>query len=126
MNTPERNKKNAAKMQEVGQIYSDSAEAQTNEQRKQSALEKATQEYPLPTARRFAWVLCGGFWLFCFGGLFFGVDLRALFPFVFFSLAIVAILHIPMFYVKRKIADVIIGVIFALSCIGMAVSMIVR
>ena len=125
MNTPERNFKNAAKLEKLGQIYEESEQDKSNERRNRSALDEATREYPLPTARKFAWVVCGGFWLFCVGGLLFGVDLRALFPFLFFSLAVVAGVHIPMFLVKRKTFDVVVGVIFALSCIIVGLSMLV-
>jgi len=126
MNTPERNIKNAEKMSNLGKVYSDSADDLTREETHKAILEEATREYPLPTARRFAWVACGGFWVFCFGGLLFGVDLRALFPFMFLSLGAVAALHVPMFFVKRKMFDVIVAVIFTISCVGMAVSMLVR
>lgn len=121
MNTPERNEKNAQKMQELGQVYNESDEDKSREAN--SALENATREYPLPTARKFAWVLCGGFWLFCLGGLLFQVDMRSLFPFLLFSLAVVAGLQIPVFYIKRKIFDIIIAAVFALSCSAVAVSM---
>jgi len=123
MNSPERNKKNAEKLQKLGTVLTDSAEDKKREESGNTALENATREYPFPTARKAAWVSCGGFWLFCFGGLFFGVDIRALFPFLFVSLAVVSLVHIPMFFVKRKIFDVIVGTIFTLCCIGMAISM---
>jgi hypothetical protein len=123
MNTPERNQKNIDKMSKLGKVYTESEE---NSNKNDSALDKATREYPLPTLRKAAWVICGGFWLFCLVGLFFTVDVRALFPFLFFSLAFVAAVHIPVFFVKKKIADVIIGVIFTLCCLGMAATMLVR
>jgi len=125
MNTPERNMKNADKLQKLGKIYEETAEDKQRDKRSKTALENATREYPFPTARKFAWVLCGGFWLFCLGGLLFGVDMRALFPFLFFSLAMIVLLHLPVFYLKKKILDVIIGVIFTLSCIGVGLSMLV-
>ena len=124
MNTPERNQKNVDKMKKLGKVYEDATESQLRENN--NALENATREYPLPTVRKFAWVACGGFWVFIFFGLLFGVDLRALFPFVFFSLAFLAGVHIPMFYVKRKIFDVIIAGIAVLSCASMAVYTLVR
>lgn len=123
MNTPERNEKKIAQMQELGRVYSESEEDLSRNEKENSALENATREYPLPTARRFAWVMCGGFWLFCLGGLLFGVDMRALFPFMFIALAVLVVLYIPVFFVKKKILDVIIGSIFAASCIITAVSL---
>jgi hypothetical protein len=126
MNTLERNKKNAEKLQKLGVVLADSAEDKKREESENQALENATREYPFPTARRAAWVMCGGFWLFCFVGLFFRVDIRALFPFLFVSLGVVALVHIPTFFVKKKMFDVIVGTIFTLSCFGMAISMLVR
>jgi hypothetical protein len=126
MNTPERNKKNAEKLRELGVMLSDSDEDKTRQESASQALENATREYPLPTARKAAWVLCGSFWLFCVGAMLFRVDLRALAPFLLFSLSVVALVHIPMFFVKKKMFDVIVAVIFALSLIGAAISILVR
>ena len=126
MNTPERNKRNIEKMQELGKVYNENSEDKAQESAVNPALEDATREYPLPTARKFAWVLCGGFWLFCLGGLLFGADMNALFPFLMFSLAAAVGLQIPVFYLKRKIKDVVIAVVFALSCIGLGVSMLLN
>jgi len=126
MNTPERNNKNIDKMRALGKVYSETDEDRTRNTLEDDALENATREYPLPTTRKFAWVMCGGFWLFCLGGLLFGVDMRALMPFMFFSLAFVALVHLPVFYLKKKIFDVIVGTVFAMSCIGMGLSMLVR
>jgi len=126
MNTPERNIKNAEKLQKMGTVLSDSTEDKNRDEAASKALENATREYPLPTARKAAWVMCGGFWLFCFFGLFFRVDIRALFPFLFVSFGVVSLVHIPMFYVKRKMFDVLVAIIFTLSCITAAISMLVR
>jgi len=123
MNTPERNDKNVEKMRKLGKVYSESDDDKKREQR--HALENATQEYPLPTARKAAWVICGGFWAFCLGALLFGVDMRALIPFMFFALGILALLHLPIFFIKKKIFDVVVGTIFALSCIGTAVALLI-
>ena len=123
MNTPERNDKNVEKMQKLGRVYEETDEDKKREQR--HAIENATREYPLPTARKAAWVICGGFWVFCVAALVFGVDMRGLIPFMFFALAVVVILHLPVFYLKKKIFDLIVGIIFALSCIGTAVSLLI-
>jgi hypothetical protein len=125
MNTPERNNKNVEKMKKLGKVYEDSADDKSREEDYTEAMENATREYPLATARRFAWVACGGFWVFCLGVLLFGIDLRGLFPFLFFSLAVVSALHIPMFYIQKKTIDVIAGTIFAISCTWVAVSLLV-
>jgi|GEM_PF-1182082 len=128
MNTPERNVKNALKMQEVGRVYEENDEDKVREissVKENPALEKATREYPLPTARRFAWILCGGLWLFCLGGMLFRIDMSILLPFLLFSLAIAVGLQIPVFYLKRKIPDVIMASIFALGCIGFGLTMLV-
>ena len=123
MNTPERNTKNAEKMQSLGKIYVDSDEDKIKEEN--VALENATREYPLPTARKFAWVLCGGMWLFCLIGLLFGfAEPAALFPFLLFSLGVAVALQIPVFFLKKKIFDVIVASIFALCCIGLGFSML--
>jgi hypothetical protein len=124
MNTPERNRKNAEKLQKLGKILSDCNEDKPREHN--HALENATREYPLPTVRKFAWVFCGGFWLFCLVGLLFSVDIRPLMPFLFFSLGAVSTVHLPVFFLQRKVFDLIVGVIFTLCCLGLAVSMLVR
>ncbi|MCL1902999.1 MAG: hypothetical protein FWF94_01110 [Oscillospiraceae bacterium] len=122
MNTPERNNKNIDKMHNLGKVYSESDEDKGREN--DSALENATREYPLPTARKFAWVICGGFWLFCLSGLLFRADLSALFPFLLLSLAAAVSLQIPVFYVKGKIFDIVVAVIFSLGCGVFAASML--
>ncbi|MCL1865998.1 MAG: hypothetical protein FWF82_01150 [Oscillospiraceae bacterium] len=124
MNTPERNQKNAEKLKKFGKVYSDGVEDKATEFNQ--SLENATKEYPFPTARKVAWVTCGGFWIFCAGGLLFGVNMNAMFPFLFFSLAAVDLVHIPTFIVKKKMFDVFAGSLFALGCMGVAVSMLVR
>ncbi|MCL2035894.1 MAG: hypothetical protein FWG83_00715 [Oscillospiraceae bacterium] len=126
MNTPERNKKKITQMQKLGKIYSESDEDKSENRVVNQALENATREYPLPTARKFAWVICGGFWFFCLLGFLFGVNIPALLPFLFFSLAGVSLVHIPMFWVKKKLFDIVVAIIFAISCVGLSISMLVR
>jgi uncharacterized membrane protein YjjP (DUF1212 family) len=124
MNTPARNDKNIEKMKRLKRVYNDSEEDKVKENQARIALENSTREYPFPTARRFAAVTCVALWLFCVVGLFFGVDLRGIFPFIFLTLAVLVILYLPMFWLKRKIFDVIIGAAFAAGCIGLALSMV--
>jgi hypothetical protein len=124
MNTPERNDKNVEKLQKLRKVYEESDEDKKREEIHKSVLEEATREYPLPTARRFSIVAVVAFWFFCFLGLLFRVDLSGIFPFMFIALATMVILHLPMFFMKRKILDVIIGAAFAMGCIGLAVSLL--
>ncbi|MCL1880768.1 MAG: hypothetical protein FWF76_01165 [Oscillospiraceae bacterium] len=126
MNTPERNSKNIEKMNKLDKVYVESEEDKNREKQYKSALEEATREYPLPTARKFAVVSCIAFWFFCFGGLLFGVDLRGIFPFLFLSLAVLVALHIPIFVIKKKIVDVVMGILFSLGCIVLAISLVIR
>jgi len=126
MNTPERNDKNIAKMQAIGRAYSDTEEDAVKEKQYQKALDEVTREYPLPTARRVSVVACIGLWVFSVGGLLFGVDLRGIFPFLFFALAVMVGFHLPIFWIKRKFADCVIGVLFMSGCIWLAVSLILR
>jgi hypothetical protein len=126
MNTPERNKKNAEKLRKLDKVLVESEQDKARLEKEDGALEKATQEYPLPTARKFAWVIFGGFWIFCLVGALFSLDFRAMTPFLFFSLAGVVLVHIPMFYVKRKFFDVVTALIFASGCIALAVSLMAR
>jgi len=125
MNTPDRNKKNIEKMQKLGKVLDDSI-VENKEELAKVALENVTREYPFPTARKIAWVFCGAFWLFCLGGFLFGVDMRALFPFLMFSLGAAVGLQIPVFFVKGKLGDTIIALIFTLSCMGLGISMLVK
>jgi hypothetical protein len=124
MNTPERNDKNVDRLQRLSQVYKDSDEDRHKEEQYKIALEEVTREYPLPTARKFVIVACIAFWLFCFGGLLFGINLRGVFPFLFIALAVLVLLHIPIFWIKKKIIDLIIGTAFAAGCIALAVSML--
>jgi hypothetical protein len=127
MNTPGRNDKNIAKMQaiqEAGRIYSDSDEDRNREEQQRTALEEATREYPLPTVRRGVIVACVVLWVFCFGGLLFGLDLRGIFPFLFVMLAMLILVHVPIFWLKKKIIDVVIAIAFATGCFALAISLI--
>jgi hypothetical protein len=126
MNTPERNNKNIDKLQKLDKVYSEASEDKTREKNYSEFIERATREYPLATTRKFAWAICGGFWLFFTAGMLFGVDFRPLFPFLIFSIGFVPLVHIPMFYVKKEMINVIIALIFSLSCIGVGVSLIVN
>ncbi|MCL1831572.1 MAG: hypothetical protein FWG45_01520 [Oscillospiraceae bacterium] len=126
MNTPERNDKNVEKLNKTGKVYKETEDDKKREEAYKAVLEEVTRQYPLPTARTFSIVACIAFWIFCVIGLLFGVDLRGIMPFLFVMLAIVAVLHIPVFYLKKKILDVIMALLFAAGCIGVAISMIVR
>lgn len=129
MNTPERNKKNIKKIREIGKVYEETSDDTVSSTGKDNAdknkIEQSyNREYPLETARKISWILCGALWLFCLVGLLFGMDFRATFPFLMFSLAAVVILQLPVFWIKKKPFDVVTGIIFASGCIVLGLSML--
>ena len=126
MNSFVRNKRNIQKMEEIDQIYKESDEDLDREAYEKKRTYEANREYPLATARRFAWVICGAFWLFGLGSLFMEFEMDIFFPFLAFSLAVLAGLHVPMFLIQKKMFDVVIATIFALACITLGLSILIR
>ncbi|MCL2632942.1 MAG: hypothetical protein FWD34_00325 [Oscillospiraceae bacterium] len=123
MNTFDRNEKNVKKMQDLGQVYSESDEDRAKEELQKDALENATREFPLLTLRKVAAVVCGGFWLFSIVGIFFGIDFRATMPFMFFSLSVLVFLNVPVFYMKKKNMDFVIAIVAGIVCLAFGLSL---
>lgn len=127
MNTPERNEKNIKKMQGAGKVYSESDEDKSLSKRElqKTALDNATREYPLATARRAAQVACVGLWLFSVLGMLFGVSFKAMSPFLFFALSATLFLNLPVFFLKKKNADFVICLIAGISCLIIGISLLI-
>jgi len=124
MNTPERNEKNIKKMQDLGKVYSESDEDKSKEDLQKAALDNATREYPLATLRKAAQVACIGLWLFSVVGTLFGVSLKAMSPFLFFALSAMLFLNLPVFYAKKKRADLAMCLIAGISCMIIGISLL--
>lgn len=126
MNTPERNEKNIKKMQGAGKVYSESDEDKSlsEKERQETALDNATREYPLSTARKAAQVACVGLWIFTVLGALFGMDFKAMSPFLFFSLSATLFLNLPVFYMKKKNADLVMCLIAGISCLIIGISLL--
>jgi len=128
MNTPERNEKNIKKMQGAGKVYSESDEDKSSlkkEDLQKIALDNATREYPLATARKAAQVACMGLWLFSVAGTLFGVSLKAMSPFLFFALSATLFLNLPVFYAKKKRADLAMCLIAGITCMIIGISLLI-
>ncbi|MDR0222795.1 MAG: hypothetical protein LBI38_04575 [Oscillospiraceae bacterium] len=110
-------------MKKSGKVYHENDEDISREKREKNANDGYPGETPLAAARKVAAVCCGGFWLFSAAGMLFGVDFRAMSPFLFFSLAAVAFLNLPAFWVKRKYADFVICVIAGTVCAAVGLSL---
>ncbi|MCL2754678.1 MAG: hypothetical protein FWD35_03030 [Oscillospiraceae bacterium] len=124
MNTPARNDKNIQKLENLGRAFRDGEEDKLKEKQSKEALEEVTREYPFPTARKFTIVACIGMWVFSVGALVFGVDMRGIFPFQFFALAAMVIAHLPIFWLKKKYLDTVIGFLFSVGCTWLAVALL--
>ncbi|MDR0196755.1 MAG: hypothetical protein LBI36_00850 [Oscillospiraceae bacterium] len=127
MNSFGRNEKNIEKMRKAGRVYRESDEDAprgAGNAGGEGGADGGRDEIPFTTARKGATVCCGGFWFFSVVGMLFGLDFRAMAPFLFFSLAAVAFLNLPVFWVRRKYADFAIGIIAGLVCAAVGLSLL--
>lgn len=122
MNTRENNEKNIKKLEQTAILFNDGENVKQQEEAEEQ--NTAVPEPPLMFARKLAVGVMLAFWVMAVVFMLGGGDFRAMLPFLLLSVAAVALLNIPVFLFKKKIADVIIAVVAGTLLISISISLL--